>query len=869
MSVLQEIQAWGATLPTWQQDAILRLYSNANLSAADEEELYALLKAAHGVADAKGLVAKALGKNAFVAPQQSGTKIQVLAIRDMRFVNALAENQSLPIAPDGLTVIYGDNGVGKSGYSRALKKACRARDKSESIHPDAKLPPGKAGKAQATFDISVNGATPIQVTWTDGSVAPTELSAIAIFDAHCARAYLDAEGDYSYAPYGMDILRDLAKLCNKLKARIEQEQAQNQPNTTPFAHLAGTATAVGTLIKNLGPRTKPADVAQMATLSPAEREQHIQLDKSLKDNNPKEKASQLRLRAARLSGLAQRCDEKGGIVSDAAVTKLQGLVQASNVAKAAAQLAAQAFKEMPGQLLGTGGEAWQRLYEAARAFAVESHPHRHFPDLGEDAQCPLCQQPLQEGAARLVAFDAFINNETEKAARTARNEAVAAYEVIAKADMSIGLEQPLQDELSQLDSELASACIEFSESLGPRVASIKKACAPDGDWSAVKALAVSPVAGLQVLAASLNEEAKTLDQAADEKARAELEANFKELDARVKLEPLKEAVLEAISKYVMQIGLGKCLLAVRTTAISNKASDLSEKVISKDLETALNNEFTALNAGGLNVYLKSQATKGKTYFKLALQLPGQQRPVSILSEGEQRAIAIGSFLAEVVVSGMRGGIVFDDPVSSLDHRRRWTVARRLVQEGAKRQVIVFTHDIYFLCALQQEAAAQSVPLKALALHRTSKGYGVASDRLPFDGTTSSKRVGVLRALHAECQKLQKAGDEQAASDLIRHTYMQLRSTWERAVEEVLFSGVVTRFIEGVSTQKLSEVEVLDSDYAAVSAGMTKASKFAHDGALAAHVATPVADELAADITAFDTWRTEVEKRKNVTRARRK
>lgn len=46
-----------------------------------------------------------------------------------------------------MTVIYGDNGSGKSGYSRVLKRACRTRDQMEAIHPNAHLPTGKAGMA--------------------------------------------------------------------------------------------------------------------------------------------------------------------------------------------------------------------------------------------------------------------------------------------------------------------------------------------------------------------------------------------------------------------------------------------------------------------------------------------------------------------------------------------------------------------------------------------------------------------------------------------------------------------------------------------------------------------------------------------------
>jgi hypothetical protein len=41
------------------------------------------------------------------------------------------------------------------------------------------------------------------------------------------------------------------------------------------------------------------------------------------------------------------------------------------------------------------------------------------------------------------------------------------------------------------------------------------------------------------------------------------------------------------------------------------------------------------------------------------------------------------------------GIVFDDPVSSLDHMRREQIARRLAREAKVRQVNVFTHDLAF------------------------------------------------------------------------------------------------------------------------------------------------------------------------------
>lgn len=869
MSILQEIQKWGSSLPGWQQDAIVRLFSKGALTEVDDADVYALLKAAHGVADPDNRVATKLDAAQIAPPADPSTLIQLLAVRNVKNVNALAENQTLRLAPVGLTVVYGDNGAGKSGYSRALKKACRARDQTEVILPNAKATSSMPGKAQADFEVSVNGAPSVTLGWTDGSIAPTELSSIAIFDAHCARSYLDAQGDSWYSPYGLDILSGLAALCVRLNGKASKEIEEGRPNLVPFSHLIEQKTDVGKLLSALSANTKTADVTKLATIIDVDREQHAQIGTSLKENNPKEKADSLRLRAGLLEGLADRCDEKALIVSDLAAKNLKDLVNASNAARDVAALAAKVFHESPGQLAGTGGELWQQLFEAARKYSVESHPHKHFPDLGPDAQCPLCQQPLEEGAARLLAFEAFINNDVERTFREKRDAARSAYEAVVKADLSIGLEASLRNELKQIKEELATACVDFSTSLAPRVAAIKKACGKDGDWKEIGDEPKSPAAELRSLATSFRTEAATLEATLDPKARTDLEAKHAELDARIKLEPLKPAVLDAIDKMILQAKLTKCIAAVRTTAISNKATELSEKVVTQDLAAALNDEFKHLDAGGLHVTLKSSTTRGKTLFKLALELPGQQRPASVLSEGEQRAIAIGSFLAEVNISGMSGGIVFDDPVSSLDHKRRWKVATRLVEEGKKRQVIIFTHDLYFLCGLQQEAEKGVVPIQALALRKTSDGFGVATEKLPFDGTPCSKRTKALKAMHQEVAALHKKGDEDAAADLIRDAYFQLRLTWERAVEEVLLFGVVERFSEGISTQRLRDVEVRDADYSAVDAGMTKCSKYAHDGASKGHVSPPSPDELLADIDGFDKWRLDVIAQQKATKERRK
>src|SRR5690606_25779292 len=155
MAILQEILVWTQGLPKWQSDAVSRLLAKQTLTPQDYEDLYALLKLAHGIPDPKNRLPRPLAADQIPAQVEESIHIELRAIKNLRNVNAIAENHQLAVGWGGMTVIYGDNGAGKSGYSRVLKHACRARDQSEIIHPNANLPGAKAGDAQASFDIAI------------------------------------------------------------------------------------------------------------------------------------------------------------------------------------------------------------------------------------------------------------------------------------------------------------------------------------------------------------------------------------------------------------------------------------------------------------------------------------------------------------------------------------------------------------------------------------------------------------------------------------------------------------------------------------------------------------------------------------------
>ena len=59
-------------------------------------------------------------------PDAAAMAVTLRAIRGAENVNALKPGERLTFDKAGLTVVYGDNGSGKSGYARILKKVSRA-----------------------------------------------------------------------------------------------------------------------------------------------------------------------------------------------------------------------------------------------------------------------------------------------------------------------------------------------------------------------------------------------------------------------------------------------------------------------------------------------------------------------------------------------------------------------------------------------------------------------------------------------------------------------------------------------------------------------------------------------------------------------
>lgn len=344
MALLNDILEWTQSRPSWQRDACRRLLQKeGGLESVDYSELYVLLKKENGIEVDNAVVAVPLASEHLPAERASGETVSLVALRELNNVNQIPNNHTLTFSETGMTVIYGGNGTGKSGYARVMKRACRARDQSEPIHPDAHDPAAATKEPTAKFDVKVSGASE-EVKWSRDATSPDRLSKISVFDSKCARSYVTAEQDIAYLPYGLDIVENLAdQVLPNLSEKLEAEILGINVNKLPFDHLLGE-TEVGQVIHNLSAKSDADAITSLGTLTEDDTKRITELEIALKEADPLAKAEEFRLSAMRLKAYGKKLSKSLSWVSDQTVEELQKLDEEKNAAEAAEKEAADALR---------------------------------------------------------------------------------------------------------------------------------------------------------------------------------------------------------------------------------------------------------------------------------------------------------------------------------------------------------------------------------------------------------------------------------------------------------------------------------------------------------------------------------------------
>ena len=844
-----DLIAWSARLSDWQRDALRRVLTSG-ITSTGVAELAEMAKAVYGggAGNAPTPIPATLSH---VRPSSvSMPAVCLVGLRDISRVNALAAGP-IAFSPDGLTVVYGENASGKSGIARILKKACRARDPGGPIRASVFDPPtSQPASAVLTFRVNVQD---LDFHWTDGAATNENLATINVFDGDCAAVQIGQANRISYTPEILLVFSKLASVCEQVAGRLRAEKAALEAAQPPQLSALDLrpGSAAGTRVRGLSKDTDLTRVNSVCDFTDDNRQRKATLSRALQDK-PGERAAAVDARLARLERLERTWAPWARMFSDAELDTFEKDLAEAAATGRAAEVARAGFASSS-QLDGLGVAEWRQLWESARQYSQNhAYPGEPFPFVRDDALCVLCQQPIgTDAASRLEAFEQFVQSDVQQRAERQQKALEARRASIAATEIPRSRSLVGDTELADTDAGRELKRFVVVTKLRRRYV-LRQA---DGRKPGARA-ASADAPDISQLRDALSEESRTLRAAANAAERQKMERELLELTDRENIAPMKHAIHQEVKRLSAIHLLERAFADCNTSPITRKAGEVEQLIVT----ATLRNEFTQnLNrlgfAASAAVDVKlGPGQYGEHPYYLSLTVSPDVPPADILSDGEKRCVALAGFLAELDTTKNSSAVIFDDPVSSLDHRYRDRVAEQLVSRAKSRQVIILTHDIVFLRMLHKHVRTAGVPLRDVVVNRGARVYGIPSEGPPWIAMRVKQRLGVLRNELQTAEALLNKGDRPAYEQKAEWIYGRLRKSWERALEELLLNEVIVRFGDEVHTERLRKLtDISDADVQLVDEQMSRCSRLMHDQSGAVNEPIPEPDVVRADLTRLDEW----------------
>ncbi|MDP2982729.1 MAG: AAA family ATPase [Candidatus Latescibacter sp.] len=869
MSTLESIVEWAEKdLIAWQSDAARRFLTQDEVGESDKLQIMAMLKERHSLGDPENPAPKPqpLKKGHVSGVPQTHSTVTLKAMRIDCNVNAIPNGSILKFGHEGLSVIYGENGSGKSGYARVLKRACSARDSKESILPNA-FTISSPGQAKACIKVSIDNGPDQKIDWEYGQDPNPVLSNICVFDSKCARVIVNESNEITYLPYGAHVFEALASLLQDV--RRELEVSKPKPKKLEYLDIPDS-TYASKWIAGLSNTTSTDDIDRYTNWLDNDEKYLIELKKRVSDaevHDPQQLAQRIRNLKKRVDKLQEIIIAVDTGLSENKEQELQIAIENLTASEKALSIASQeSLANEP--LHGAGEGAWQKLFNAAKSYSIEkAYQDQEFPVLEENSLCVLCMQPLLEDAKkRMLRFKIFMETTTKR-------DVEVAHEILGS--LKKGIESiiiPTSDEYKDILDEIHNRVPQFANQLKEY---LKQAI--NRQLSMIQAtiniqiqtfpdIDAIPFDNLDRIAMELEREAQEIEKTSDPVALANMKTECNEKDARRLLNKKKKEILDYVEQLKIARKYDACIAETDTKEITLKGKKILSKSLTPMLRQALREELMALKISNLQLNLKPTGSKGETLHRMELvgcRNPQKANLTDILSEGEQHVIAIAVFLAELQLAKTQSPIVFDDPVCSLDHIYREKIAQRLAKEAKTRQVLIFTHDIAFLLELNIKAGELQACLHLQTIQKMGNLPGNSMGGLPWHAMSVKNRISYLNTLLDEFPSLYKT-DLHQYNKKAGELYGLLRETWEAVIEEVLFQRTILRHTSQIKTNQLSYVIVTNEDYRTIDMEMSKCSKwmYGHDKSNAIDMNRPIIEEIQNDIGILDNFVKSINKRKD-------
>jgi hypothetical protein len=759
-------------------------------------------------------------------------RVEITKISDVHGVNALVPGSVIE-PHSGLTIIYGENGTGKTGYSRIFKALAQSRTDSPIL---GDINAETAESASARIDHKVG--TDDRVLQWQGEHGVSPFTRMAIFDSPCVTYHVDDALEYVYVPAALALFQHAGTAIRSVQTLIDEQISKLSGGSSTLLSRFPRESSVYTEIETLGATTNLDELKAKVDSAPEPDKRIEVLETAVSALKSGSISSQLALRQREKRVFEQALQTTTGLLAFDTARYNDQLAKRIQLSSDLENFRTGLFEAA--DLPAEPEESWTAFIEAGEAY------RQHLVSEGahDEERCLYCRQALDPAARDLVSrYSAYLEDKISADLRGINQALRALSETVrdlARPDIDSFIEEHKDGEEKPSQFETLRLISQAQKDL---YGVFKIPAAWNGDLPASLTAPTEELSSAITSITTLVDEfqAQVSNQADTLKAK---QAELDELKAAVELGRSWAAIEAQVTnaKEAYRLTQLKSRFSSLSRGVTELSKEASDQLINQNFDHLFTEECDALRAPSLKVQFVGR--QGKPQRRKILTV--DQKPSLVLSEGEQKVLAIADFLAEATLAGITAPVIFDDPVSSLDHRRIREVAERIALLAQDNQVIVFTHDILFATTLHGLTAASNQFAYFEITDNNGKGQVTRGTHPTADSIKS-----ITADINSNIQAA-KAQDGATRTALVRQAYSRLRAFCEVFAEKELLQGVSTRYDPAIHMTMLAKIKLdkLPDAISVVNEVFDTACRHteAHSQPVATLGVAPTLEELEADWT---------------------
>lgn len=841
------LRAWFDKADKWQKDLFCQIWQGNE----DVEKLtvraFALAKVEY------------LGENSKFAPSttfpttvefSNGSNCPVIlkSISEVKGVGALSPTRPLEFG-NNLTIVYGENGCGKSSYVRILKSAVSPKNSNAIIGDVYKT---DCPNPQASLTYSDDGEEYL-VHWKPNMKSTCPLN---IYDSSIAKQFAEEKNEVIYEPHILSILSIMAVVYEGVKAKFDELDNEILAQQTA---LGKDISRHESIIEFLALKAIKAYDKFIAGIiwDESQQKQLSTLQEGLQDQDPSKQLKALQAQKGvvdkQYQTLIDLITKTGNSFSNEYLMQRKAQIETKREAD-------KLIEELNNVSLinKTGSDKWKKMWAAAVIFSQESSSNVSDTIIA-NGKCILCQQDISEETNKRIAeFYKYMTSTAIKKSEKAHSTFEATVEHLKNIYSSINIEQ-VESVLSSsgIDDDTVKYIIE-------QYKTVKSRCKWLLEYTDDTETVIPVPTEIKVLQDSKDK--LLTDYTTRIKALQDVITNRDKqiviVNNLLAIKWIDQNKLIRKKDILIKTAISSC----RTNALTSTKKDLTQILITNTYISRFDDEMCAMDCNHkIKVELVSKAEKGKAYHQVALRGAVQKKKTGeVLSEGEFRVVSLAAFFADLSSWNKILPFIFDDPITSLDHKYEKMVADRLVKLSIERQVIVFTHRLAFAQLLVSSIGEYNKAQSELETPLIIDCKQIELRNRPLGEPTEPTYHGALKMKNALnniksrdialLKEQYKNGEYESYDNGIKSLCSDFRKIVEQGIETDLLCKIVTRFGYSVNTLRLKYLYVVtQSDIDLFNNMMTKYSAYEHSQSTERPVELPELSVIETDVDALISW----------------